>query len=130
MLLSKDDILKADDLKSEVVSVPEWGGDVRVRALSGTERDAYEASVMVQRGRDVTMNLRNARAKLVAVACVDGNGERLFDDGDVLALGRKSAAALARVFEVAQRLAGLTAEDVEELAKNSGSDQSEDSGLR
>jgi hypothetical protein len=37
----------------------------------------------------------------------------------VEALGKKSAAALNRVFEVAQRLSGITDDDVEELAKNS-----------
>jgi hypothetical protein len=35
-----------------------------------------------------------------------------------LLLGEKSAAALQRVFEVGQRLSGLSDDDVEELAKN------------
>ncbi len=44
-LLTKDDILGADDLATEDVEVPEWGGCVRVRALTGTERDAFEAAM-------------------------------------------------------------------------------------
>ena len=36
-LLSKEQILKSDDLKSEIVAVPEWGGDVKVRVMTGTE---------------------------------------------------------------------------------------------
>lgn len=43
------------------------------------------------------------------------------------ALGRKSAAALDRVFAAGQRLNGLTNQDVDELAGNSMSDHSEDS---
>jgi hypothetical protein len=73
------------------------------------------------------MNLKNIRAKLVALTVVDEEGNRIFSDSDASALGKKSAAALDRVFEVAQRLSGLRPEDVEELSKNFGSDQSEDS---
>jgi len=120
-LLSRDDILGAQDLPSEDVDVPEWGGCVRVRGLTGAERDAFEAEIVQMRGRDTHVNLRNVRAKLVARSIVDEDGKRIFGDADVHALGKKSAVALQRVFEVAQRLSGLTGEDMEELAKNSES---------
>ena len=42
-ILTRDEILESEDLATETVSVPEWGGSVIVRALTGTERDAYEA---------------------------------------------------------------------------------------
>jgi len=45
MTLNKEQILRADDLKTEEVDVPEWGGSVRVRVLTGTERDAFESSI-------------------------------------------------------------------------------------
>ena len=112
---------------AELVEVPEWGGAVYVRALTGAERDQFEASIVEQRGRDVRMNMRNIRAKLVALTVVDEDGQRIFTDDDVAALGGKSAAALDRLFAVAQRLSGLSMEDVEELAKNSESGQSADS---
>jgi len=125
-LLTRDAILTADDLKIDVVEVPEWGGAVRVRGLSGAERDAFEASVvdLSSNGRRApVMNLVNLRAKLAARCIVDENGARLFEDADIVALGRKSAQALQRVFEAAQRLSGLTARDVEELEKNSAAGQ-------
>jgi hypothetical protein len=100
-----------------------------VRALTGAERDAFEASVVEQRGKSTKMNLRNIRAKLVALTIVDEEGTRLFLDADVKLLGQKSAAALDKLFEVAQRLSGLRDEDVEELAKNSDDDLSEGSTL-
>ena len=56
---------------------------------------------------------------------VNGDGELLFKPGDVEKFGAKNAAALTRVFVVAQRLAGLSGEDVEELAKNSSSGPAE-----
>jgi len=125
-LLTRDAILEAQDLQHEEVYIPEWGGSVRVRTLTGAERDAFEQSIVDQRGKDTRMNLRNIRAKLVALTVVDGDGKRLFSDADAKLLGQKSASALDKIFEVAQRLSGLRDEDVEELAKNSDDDLSED----
>lgn len=130
MLLTRTQILEADDIKIEIVPVPEWGGDVAVRGLSGVERDAFEETILsFDAKRKARMNLRNARAKLVAQSVVDPETKQLlFGEKDVAALGRKSAAALSRVYAVAQRLSGIGDEDVEELLKNSASGQSDDSG--
>lgn len=125
-LLTRDAILQAEDLPTEDIEVEEWGGAVRVRALTGAERDAFEQSIVEQRGKSTRMNLRNIRAKLVALTVVDADGKRLFSDKDAELLGKKSAAALDRVFEVAQRLSGLSSEDMEELSGNSEEGQSED----
>lgn len=135
VILSKEAILSADDLVKELVEVPEWGGAVYVRALTGTERDAFEQSMVemrtVRQGRKQEtvreMRLQNIRARLCALTICDEEGNRLFTDADVQALGRKSASALNRVFQVAQRLSGLTDEDVEELAGNSDEIRSDDS---
>jgi len=117
-MLSKDQILKAQDCKTETVAVPEWGGDVLVRGLTGRERDAFEDESIVRRGKHVEQNLKNVRARLCVRCIVDDQGNRVFDDKDADALGAKSGAALARIFDAAQRLSGLSAEDVEELAGN------------
>lgn len=117
-LLSRDEILGADDRKTQDVAVPEWGGSVRVRALSGTERDAYEAGIVTLRGDGTKqVNLKNLRGRLVSLTIVGDGGERLFSDEDAIGLGEKSAAALERVFDVARKLSGLTEDDVEELAE-------------
>lgn len=126
--LSRDAILAVDDVQYEDVEVPEWGGRVRVKSLTGKERDALEASMIVGKGKNANVNMSNLRAKLVARAVVDEDGKRLFNDDDIAALGAKSAAALTRVYEVAQRLSGITQEDVDELTKNSETAQSDDSG--
>lgn len=117
-LLSKTDILGTNDLPTQDVSVPEWGGEVRIRGLTGAERDAFEAAIAQRKGKDVRMNLQNVRARLVAMSAVDEEGKRLFTDEDVTALGAKSAVALERVFTAAMQLSGLTPSDVEDLAEN------------
>ena len=125
--LGHDAILARNALKTEEVKVPEWadpdsGADVvLVRELRGRERDEWEASLAVQRGRQMVPDVSNMRAKLVARCVVDQDGEPVFSQQDVAALGELSAAALDRVFEVASRLSGLAAADVEEMGKASGS---------
>ena len=118
-LLSKTAILAAQDLQTEDVEVPEWGGAVRVRSFTGRERDAFESSMVRGDGRDRKVDLTNMRARLVGLTVIDETGQRLFTDEEVDLLGAKSGAALDRVFAVAQKLNGLSGTDVEELAKNS-----------
>ena len=127
MLLTKEQILAAEDLPTEDVDVPEWGGAVRVRGLTGAERDALEVEMVSRSGRNVSVNIQNFRAKLVARTVIDEKGVLLFSTVDIGHLGEKSAAALQRVFDVSQRLSGLSSADVEELAKNWQIAQSDDS---
>ena len=125
--LSRDTILQREDIKTEDVEVPEWGGTVRVRGMSGVERDAFEASLIEQpvangqrkrrRQQTTKTNMANVRAKLCAWCIVDKDGARMFADADIVALGAKSAAALDRIYDVASDLSGITDEDVEELAE-------------
>lgn len=116
-ILSKANILSASDIQKELVTVVEWGGEVFVKGLSGAERDQFENSIISMRGKDQKINLSNIRAKLASLSICDEDGNRLFTDADVLALSQKSAAALQRVFSVAQRLSGLAEEDVKELVE-------------
>lgn len=126
-LLDRAAIMAANDLRTEDVEVPEWGGTVRVRSLTGSERDQFENEVIERKGKKTDVNMRDIRAKLVVLACVDGEGRRVFSDDDVRWLTKKSAAALDRVATVAQLLAGLRAEDMQEMSKNSPNGQSGDS---
>jgi len=127
MYLTRQQILEVDDLPAEDVEVPEWGGVVRVRGLTGAERDLFEAAIVNLQGKRTTVKMENVRARLVSLSAVGENGERLFSNADIKALGAKSAAALQRVFDVASRLSGLSEGDVEELVKNSDDGQSDSS---
>lgn len=140
MSLSRDDILKkAGDLKTREVSVPGWDEPVIVRELTGTDRDSYEASFMVERpvldakgkpvpGRtEMVRKPDNYQAKLVARAMVDSDGNRLFTDADAGALGQLPCAVITPIFEAAAELSGLGENDVEQLAGNSEAAQSGDS---
>lgn len=125
--LGRTAVLAVADVPEEDVHVPEWGGWVKVRGLSGKQRDDFEKSIMVGKGRDRSVNLSNMRAKLVSRTVVDEEGGLLFGEADVPALGEKSAVALQRIVDVALRLSGLTEQDEEELLKNSENGQPDDS---
>ncbi len=113
-MLSKDEILNAEDTKVETVDVPEWGGQVKVKCMTGSERDEFETSII---GKDGERNMSNIRAKLLIYTIIDDDGNRMFTTADVKALGDKSAAALDRVFDVAKRLSKIGEDDIEELEK-------------
>ena len=70
-LLSKTAILAENDLKSEDIEVPEWGGAVRVRSFTGRERDTFEASTVRGDGKDRKVDLTNMRARLVGLTVID-----------------------------------------------------------
>ena len=118
MFLKRDDILKRDDLKKELVSVSEWGGDVYVRCMTGPERESWENDSYSMKGKNIEINKENFRARLLVRVLVDEKGERLFSDQDISALGAKSAKVLDQLFSVAMRLNGLSKEDVDDLTKN------------
>lgn len=117
-LLSRDAILGAADLPQERVSVPEWGGTVILRGMSGAERDAFEAGIMVTKGDKDVVDPRNLRARLIVRCVIDEDGKRLFADEDAEFLGAKSASVISRLFDVARRLCGMGENDINELRAN------------
>ena len=116
-----------DDLVTEYVDVPEWRMRLRLRSLSGGERDRMEAEGLRIReaGGDPLVNFR---ARVVAYHARKADGSRVFKPAQVEALGRKNAAGLARVFDVATRLSGIGEEEVAKAVDELGKDPSEGSG--
>lgn len=111
MLLSKDAIMAINDLPTEIVEVPQWGGSVKVRGMNAGERDRFEEAIRKH-------GMANLRSMLASMTIIDEEGKRLFSDKEMDKLGAKSAEALDLIVEVASRLSGLLDEDVEILEGN------------
>jgi len=114
-ILSREQILAAQDLRNEEVAVPEWGGSVRVRMMTGTERDLLGASLL---GENKKVDMAQYRLRLVATCLVGEDGQPLFGPDEVGLLGAKSGVALDRVYRMAERLNDVGAGAVEAAQGN------------
>jgi len=139
----REEIFKAEDLPRELVPTPEWpavDGQVYARGLSGDERDKWEVFLAHNIDRKAMaedegialakIGTMHIRSMIVALGACDAEGDPIFQDADLVQLGGKSAAALARIRDAIYRLSGMS-DDKEETAKNlpeaPGSDSSTDS---
>ncbi len=122
MALTRDHILSVPDFEVRPVAVPEWGGTVYVRTITGGQAEQYYAAL---RGG---ASDRNVMARLVAYAACDERGNLLFRPEDIDALAARSFRALERVFDAAMQLNGMTDEAVEAEEKNSATAPTSGSG--
>lgn len=119
-VLSKQLLLGATTPPQETVRIPELGdpdGYVIVRGMTGAERDEFETSLIEGKGKKRDVNTKNLRAKLIAFCCVDDAGHRVFSNEDAEGLGNVRADVLSRIYNVAQRLSGISDGDAEDLGK-------------
>ena len=111
-LLSKQSVLSVDDFQYDVVSCPEWGGEMRVRGLT-----AAEQSLVYKRYSDG--KTEDFDVIVCIMGCVDANGDSVFDNSDKEALRQKSFAVLDRI---AKKIIALTGdndpESIEAVRKN------------
>ena len=128
-LMSRADILGAQDIGYEDIDlsdIPGWGV-VRIKDLTGAERDQLEGSlvkeVRTRKGVKREMRFDNVRAAFCAACICDEGLQPIFFTDDVLTLGKKSAKALDRIFGRVQARNGLTDEDVDTLIENFDSAQ-------
>lgn len=106
-ILGRSEILEAQDMSFKTVDVPEWGGAVRLRTMTGRERHAFQG--MISRLK----NTEEIVEYLLATSIVDDDGKPVFSYDDIKALSEKSARALNRIFAAAISLNGMTKEEVD-----------------
>jgi hypothetical protein len=128
-LLGKQQINQAVDRKWEDVPVPEWGGDVRLMELTAADRGYIEAGSVVANGQTPQLkvdSLKAYRERLVGMAMVDENFNRLYSNKEIAAgeLGTKSGAVIERLAAKVQKLSGMGRFAVKEAEGNSAADPS------
>lgn len=116
----KAQILDADDLQMEIVPVPEWGVKVEVRGMSGLER----ARFMKRISQGDQVDLEAWYPELVIATTFDPDtGNKVFEKSDRDPLNSKSGAALSRLGDIASRLSGLSAAEVDAAEESLKSEQ-------
>lgn len=113
MALNKHQIFASNDLKESFVDVPEWGGKVKIRALSVQEQLDYD-EYLATKPKEIDMALR-----LIVTACVDTENKKLFSEDDVSNLKQKNSSNLFKLVEAILSLNKQNTAQVDELAKNS-----------
>ena len=127
MILTRDAILATEDIKIQEVEVPEWGGTVRLRTMTGAARDIWENSAQ-GRVKDGKADISGMKVLVISKCAIDETGNLLFSHKDLEKLNQKSAKAINRLWDVAAKMNGIGDDSLEELGKNSGIVPSEGSG--
>ena len=115
--LTKADILAAP-LVTKEVTVPEWGGAVQVRVMSGVERDQLDSVISSQSMNGKVTDPSGFKLLLVRLTVCNEDGSLIFDKEDADALNATSGTALERVALVAMELNGMSATSVNGLEGN------------
>ncbi|MFJ9381886.1 hypothetical protein [Streptomyces sp. NPDC101455] len=128
-LLTKVQINSAVDRAWEDVPVPEWGegAQVRLMELTAADRGYIEAGSVVANGQSPALrveSLKTYREKLVGMALVDENFERLFSNKEIGQLSAKSGAVIERLAAKVQELSKMGRFAVKEAEGNSDADPS------
>jgi hypothetical protein len=104
MALDRKAIEAANKPHVEEVNVPEWGGSVYVRTLSGHEMARFSAVVSNAKPKDVEQQF----VRFAAMVLADENGKRLYSDDEIEKVGELEWRGLQRVVEAGQELNGLS----------------------
>ena len=114
MILTAEQIKKANDIKTIELNVPEWGGSVKIAEFNVKTRGEFE--LWVQKNKD---NLASMRERLALLVLVDEHGNKLFNEADLPILQGKNGKILDRIFEAACKLNGLFNDGLDKEVKKS-----------
>lgn len=114
-LLTRTDILLADDIKTKIIDIPEFGVDAQVKVKSLTLQEQLDYEKDIQSKKD----LGDSIFSLVTKSCVDENNKPIFTKDDVEALKLKSSKGMLRIFNACLEINSLDINSVDKLAKNS-----------
>lgn len=116
-MLTREQILKAQALKTKTINIPEWGGEISLRQMTSLDRFAFldelEKIKETKEGRDKDLI---ASALFVVWTAVDEDGKRIFQDSDVEALTVSNPQVIQRLVSHCGALNGF--ESAEESAGN------------
>lgn len=113
--LSASDILSVNDNRVKEVKVPEWGGSVFIKMMSGAERNLLEQEWM---SNDEKPTLDIVVALLSLTLC-DADGKRLFStEEEAAGLINKSASVLQRLMMESLQHNGMSQDALDDAVKN------------
>lgn len=111
--LTKEDFFNCNDFEIKKIEFNGYGlkGNFYVRTISADDKDRFE--------QEIEKGARHIRARYVALGVCDKDGKRLFDDSHMIEISKKSYRLVQVLFQAVCDINNATAEDIEEMAKNS-----------
>lgn len=122
-MLNREQILNAKDRAQTSISIPEWGGDVTITALSVRDRSLVlgewaRVGNVQKEGGDTVGAMLDIKLRLVALSITDADGLPLFSVDDIAELSTKSDAAIGAISDAAITLNRFFVSATEDVAKN------------
>jgi len=109
------DLLAIDDIRKPLrLTVRAWKRDVWLADPTAAMRDEWEIFCQAN-----ALKPAQWRAKLASLILCDEEGNRLFNEKDIVALSKKSASALQEIWLAGVKRMSVSDSEVEELEKNS-----------
>lgn len=96
------------------VFIPDWGGSVRVKALSVAEVEG----LLKQRDRNGNLKEDGLAARIAVAGTIDETGKPFFTETDVMLLGRQNHRVLRTITDKIKELSGMSEQAVEDAEKN------------
>jgi hypothetical protein len=120
MSLTREQILSNKSFRSKTIEIPEWGGEVRLKAMSGADREAMESVVSEDVGGKLQIKKGvSYMAEMLLRTWCDDDGNLLFKPDEINLIQEKDSVILARIFKVAAEVNGLSGDEEKVIEKNS-----------
>lgn len=116
--LTRNQIIALDDLKPFDVEVPEWGGTIRLRGLSGTERQFVEDWYANHPEANGSRKSFELATHVIIKVAMDESGARLFQDDDFKTLMTKSGGVADALFSKILKASAMSTKEREEQEGN------------
>lgn len=124
MILTREQILQANDRKIKKIAISGFGGDVCIRQSSALDYARWaDANENAKTHED---RVRSA-AGFVVRTMVDEQGNLIFSDADIESLMSKRQEFVLKVFNESLQFSMITDENVREIAGNSSAATTESS---
>lgn len=112
--------IREKPIEVQPVDLPEYGGSVYVRVMSGTERDRFDSEIVRRKHLLGDKFTEGIRGLIVAATVCDANGALQFalDEAEIIGHVFPSP-ILNRIVNVARKLNAMGSDAVEEAKGNS-----------
>jgi hypothetical protein len=115
-ILSKEDVMRADDNSYSEIFIKEWDGYVRVHVISAKDRLEFEGEYTKKDGA-INFEHKKAPLDLLSSALRTDNGAPMFDKNDLNILGEKNGRIINMLFQEALKINWMTREAEAQVKK-------------